>query len=107
MIDEMALLPMRDALRDVAGVTEKRMMGGVCFLVNGNMLGGVDKGRYMFRIGKDQEGEALARPGANPMIQGGRKLGGFAWVDRDGCDQESLASWVALTLRFVGNLPPK
>ena len=107
MVDETTLLPIRAALSGVAGVSEKRMMGGVCFLVNGNMLGGAGKGRYMFRVGKDQEAEALGRPGANPMIQGGRKLGGFVWVEPDGCGAEALADWVARALRFAGNLPPK
>jgi len=107
MVDDTTLIPMRAALAGVSGVTEKRMMGGVCFLVNGNMLGGADKGRYMFRVGKDQEAEAMARPGANPMIQGGRKLGGFVWVDADGCDAQTLADWIALALRFAGSLPPK
>lgn len=52
MVDDATLIPMRAALAGVSGVVEKRMMGGVCFLVNGNMLGGADKGRYMFRVGK-------------------------------------------------------
>ncbi|MEM7442976.1 MAG: TfoX/Sxy family protein [Pseudomonadota bacterium] len=107
MVEEQALLPMRVALTGVSGVTEKRMMGGVCFLVNGNMLGGVNKDRYMFRVGKELEAEALARPGAEPMVHGGRRMGGLVWVDRAACQESALDGWVALALRFAGELPPK
>jgi len=51
------------ALGKRKGVTEKRMMGGLCFMFNGNMVGGADRdaktqyGRFMFRVGKDNEKE--------------------------------------------------
>lgn len=102
----------RNAIDGLVGVTEKRMMGGVCFMLDGNMLGGADRrktgqGRFMFRVGKDNENEALRRPGAQAMEQGGRKMTGLFFVDEEDCDAEQLSGWIALALTFVGSLPPK
>lgn len=58
---------MRVALKGCRGITEKKMFGGYCWMLRGNMLCGVEVGRYMFRVGKELEGEALRRPGATPM----------------------------------------
>ena len=72
----------RDALGGRVGISEKRMMGGVCFLLNGNMIGGCDRTksgerRFMFRVGKDNDEAAAELTGASPMIQGGRRMRGF------------------------------
>ncbi len=88
------------------------MMGGVCLMVDGNMLGGADRqkdgaGRFMFRVGKDNEAEALSRPGAVPLEQGGKRMGGMVFVDEAARDADALKKWVALALSFVGALPPK
>jgi hypothetical protein len=58
---------MRAALHSRQGIVEKKMFGGCCWMLNGNMLCGVEVGRYMFRVGKELEREASARPGARPM----------------------------------------
>lgn len=110
--DELLALRMRDAIGDLGIVTEKRMMGGVCFMIDGNMLGGADRqtdgtGRYMFRVGKDNQAEALSRPGAIPVANAGRRMGGMVFVDEAACEGERLKEWVALAYRFVGTLPPK
>jgi len=110
--DEVLSMKFRDALGSLAGVTEKRMMGGVCFFLDGNMIGGADRtksgeGRYMFRVGKDNEAEALRRPGAAIVEQGGRRMGGLIFVDEQTCDAAALEGWVALALGFVRTLPPK
>ncbi len=110
--DEFLAERLRDAIGDQRPVAEKRMMGGVCFMIDGNMLGGADRqkdgsGRFMFRVGKDNETEALSRPGAIPLEQGGRRMGGMVFVDESACGPKELKSWVALALKFVGALPPK
>jgi TfoX/Sxy family transcriptional regulator of competence genes len=110
--DPLLSMQFRDALGSVAGVTEKRMMGGICFFLDGNMIGGVDRsksgeGRYMFRVGKDNEAEALRRPGAAVVEQGGRRMGGLVFVDEKACDAAALEDWLALALSFVSTLPPK
>jgi hypothetical protein len=109
--DEALAQGLRDGLRGVKGVSEKRMMGGLCVLVNGNMLGGVDRtkagaDRFMFRVGKDNEAEALRRPGATIVEMGGRRLGGLVFVD-EACDRDALKEWLAFALGFVGKLPRK
>lgn len=102
----------RDALSGVEAVTEKRMMGGLCLLVHGNMLGGIDraksgKDRFMFRVGKDNEANALRRPGASIVDMGGKRLGGLIFVDAEECDGDALNGWIDLALGFVGRLPKK
>lgn len=110
--DESLAQRLRDALRTVKGVTEKRMMGGLCLLVNGNMLVAVDRmeggrDRFMFRVGKENQVEALSRPGASIVDMGGKRFGGFVFVDAADCDAAAMQAWIALALSFVGHLPKK
>jgi|SoiMethySBSTD1v2_1073268.scaffolds.fasta_scaffold1140288_2 TfoX/Sxy family transcriptional regulator of competence genes len=110
--DEAHAQRFRDALRGVKGVSEKPMMGGLCLLVNGNMLGGVDRtkggtGRFMFRVGKQNESKALARPGASAVEMGGRRIGGFVFVEAEACTPRALTDWIALALGYVQTLPGK
>lgn len=103
---------LRDALADVPGVTEKRMFGGLCFLLNGNMLCGVHGDKVgpgaMFRVGKDNEAAALAVEGAGPMNFTGRKMGGMVDVTPEAlADDTSRDEWLRLALDFVGTLPSK
>jgi len=74
---------MRRALVGRPGITEKKMFGGFCWMLHGNMLCGVEVGRYMFRVGKELESEALARPGSSPMDITGKPMRGFVWVQAD------------------------
>ncbi len=102
----------RKAAHSLGAMSEKRMMGGVCFLLNGNMLGGADRNkeglrRFMFRVGKDAHAEALNRPGAMPMEMGGRRMTGFIFVDAEQCDDGMLADWIRLACSFVAELPAK
>ncbi|MBM3516317.1 MAG: TfoX/Sxy family protein [Alphaproteobacteria bacterium] len=105
--DEALATRLRHALSGVAGVSERSMFGGLCFLLDGNMLCGVEKTRYMFRVGKEKEAAALARPGAAPMDFTGRPLGGMVWVDAAECRGWRLAGWLSLARAFVGKLPKK
>ena len=99
---------LRDDLAEVPGITEKRMFGGLAFLLDGNMLCGVHKGGGMFRVGSAQEGAALAVPGARPMDFTGRPMAGFVEVDdalmADDARRQSL---LGLARGFVGGLPAK
>ena len=98
---------MRDALKRRRGIEEKKMFGGYCWMLKGNMLCGVEVGRYMFRVGKDLEAEALARPGAAPMDITGRPMRGFVWVKAQHAEGKSLRDWIDLASRYVTTLPPK
>lgn len=98
---------MRDALAGRPDIAEKKMFGGYCWMLNGNMLCGVGVGQFMFRVGKDREAEALARPGARPMDITGRPMRGLVWVDADAAIEAGLNSWIDLAAEFAGSLPPK
>lgn len=96
--------------RELAGrrdVAEKKMFGGICWMLNDHMLCGVEVGRYMFRVGPDQEADALARPGASPMDITGRPMRGFVWVNAAEATDNQLTRWVEMAARYVGGLPPK
>ena len=110
--DEALATRFRDTLAGRAGISERRMMGGVCFMLNGNMIGGADRtkdgrGRFMFRVGKANEAEALARAGASVAMQGGRRMSGLVFVDEDACPDATLNDWISLALGFAETLPPK
>lgn len=98
---------MRMALHKRPGVLEKKMFGGYCWMLRGNMLCGVEAGRYMFRVGKELEPEALKRPGARKMDITGKPMTGFVWVDADAALETGLSDWIAFATRYVGGLPPK
>ena len=98
---------LRAALAGRSSVTEKRMFGGTCFLLGGNMLCGTGSGDFMFRVGKETHAAALKRRGAKPMLLNGRLMEGFIWVDPAACDAKGLESWLVLATAYVGKLPPK
>ena len=110
--DEALADRMRLALKAHAGISERRMMGGICFFLHGNMLSGArrDKDgvrRFMFRVGKAREAEALSNPVASPVIHGARKLGGFIHVIDEDCGENDLHGWLAMCLDHASALPPK
>ena len=111
-IDESLNERFRKATAKLEGMSETKMMGGTCFMLKGNMLGGADQpkqgpARFMFRVGKDSQADALSRDGAIPFEPGGRRMGGIVFVDASLCDTPALNSWIKLALSFVGTLKPK
>ena len=86
---------------------EVRMFGGLCFMLNGNMLAGTSKRGLLLRVGKDQYPEALKRPGAKPMEMTGRLMEGYVFVDPPPRDERVLRDWIELAVTFVKTLPPK
>lgn len=97
----------RAALKGRRNITERKMFGGVCFLLREHMLAGTGGGRFMFRVGKENDAAALARPGASPMAFNGRRYQGFVWVDPEECSAAQLRQWLALAEGYVSTLPPK
>lgn len=88
------------------GVTEKKMFGGLCFMVRGHMCCGVEKNRMMLRIGPERHAAALKRPGAKPMDFTGRPMKGFVFVDRKAlATRRQLERWLALALAYNAELP--
>ncbi len=98
---------MREALSKRSGITEKKMFGTFCWMLNGNMLCGVGVGRFMFRVGKERQEEALERPGTLPMDFTGRRMRGLVWVDADATIDAGLDDWIDYAAEFAGSLPPK
>ncbi len=105
--DEYLAERVRDLTAHRPEVSEKKMFGGICFFLNGNMLCGVEVGRYMFRVGKEQEAKALKKPGASTMDITGRPMGGLVHVSDSVCEGEGLKQWLDMAEQFVGLLPPK
>jgi len=99
---------MRDNLADETGITEKKMFGGLCFMMNGNMVCGVHAGGGMFRVGKSREAEARTIEGAGALTFTGRPMGGMIEVDEDAlADDERRLKWIALAVKNAASLPAK
>lgn len=98
---------MRNALAARPGITETKMFGGHCWMLDGNMLCGVEVWQFMFRVSKELEAEALLRPGASPMDITGKPMRRIIWVDADEAIEAGLDTWIDFTARFVGSLPHK
>ncbi len=89
-------------------VTEKKMVGGLSFLVGGNMCCGVTGTALMIRVGAEGREQALAEPHVRPMEFGGRAVSGFVCIDPAGfADDDALTRWVQRGLDFVHGLPAK
>jgi TfoX/Sxy family transcriptional regulator of competence genes len=106
-VDEDLAERMRAILGTTGAVREVRMFGGLCFMLNGNMLAGTSKRGLLVRVGKDQHSDALARPGAKPMEMAGRSMAGYIFVDPAPRDERALGDWLELAIAFVKTLPPK
>jgi hypothetical protein len=99
---------MRSDLAEVAGISERKMFGGLCFMLNGHMVCGVHKGGGMARVGKAAEAAALEIDGIEPLSFTGRKMGGMVDVSEDLLgDDERRARIVAMSLGYAQSLPPK
>ena len=106
--DEGVAALLRDELIGKGEVREQKMFGGLCFLVNGNMVCGVHKGGGMFRVGKERSAGAMAIAGAGPMVMGGRTMGGMVDVgDEALADDERRRAWMLLALANAASLPAK
>ncbi len=106
--DEKLAERIRAVLKRRRGVSEKKMFGGLCFLVNGNMCCGVEKNRLVLRVGPERHKEVLRRKNARPMDFTGRPLKGFVYVPRSGFDTKAkLAGWIEPALEYAKSLPKK
>ena len=100
---------LRAGLADRTDLTEKKMFGGLCFLLGGNMCCGITgQGQLMLRVGPDAYEAALTRPHAREMDFTGRAMRGMVYVDTAGIESDAqLRDWLALAVDFAGSLPPK
>lgn len=106
--DENLAQRISDVLAGQANTAEKKMMGGLVFMVHGNMCCGVSGESLMVRVGSGGREAALTRAHTRPMEFGGRSPKGFIFVDREGIKSATaLAGWVQRGLDFVATLPAK
>lgn len=89
------------------GLVERRMFGGIGFMLNGNMLVGTSKRGLLVRVGKDRHALALSRPGAGVMEMRGRVIEGYVFVDPSHLGDADLRGWLDLALSHARELPSK
>ena len=98
----------RDALIRIARVDEKKMFGGVGFLLNGNMLVCVWKDSLIVRLGPDGYADALQEEFVREFDITGRPMKGWVMVDEDGVERDDqLMGWIGQAINFVKTLPGK
>ena len=99
--DEKLAGRIRQALQDHPSVEEKKMMGGLTFMVNGKMCVGIFKNELMCRINPDKRDEALERSGCHEMDFTGKPMKGFVLVSSEGMkSQKDFDYWINLSLDY-------
>ncbi|GJM10534.1 MAG: RNA methyltransferase [Lysobacteraceae bacterium] len=108
-VDDALLDRLRTLVANWPGVSEKRMFGGICLMLNGHMLVGLGShDALMVRVGPDQYENALNQPFAREMDFTGRPMRGFVYVDTEGLEEDdALSRWLERASKFVLSLPPK
>lgn len=106
--DEGLVQRMREALAAIPDIDEKKMFGGIGFLLNGNMACGVNKDDLIVRVGPDAYETALAEPYTKDFDMTGRPMKGWVVVRPAGyATDEMLKGWVQRGVDFALSLPPK
>ena len=106
--DESLAECIRHALGRKKGIEEKKMFGGLCFLLNGNMLVGVWKNSLIARLGPEQGEEALLEPHVKEMNITGKPMKNWIMVEPEGvAEVAAVKEWVQRAVKFVGKLPAK
>ena len=105
--DERLAARVRALLASRAGVSERKMPGGLTFMVGGTMCCGVNAEELIVRLDPEREDDALARPHARPMDLTVRRMRGFITVHPDGQTGSRLDQWVHEAVARAGTLPPK
>ena len=106
--DESLAERVRAALASEPGVIEKKMFGGLAFMVRGHMACGIVGDELMVRVGADAYDDALGRPHASPCEFTGRPMKGMVMVGRAGFASEGdLATWVESGAAFARTLPAR
>jgi TfoX/Sxy family transcriptional regulator of competence genes len=98
----------RQRLARRKGIEEKKMFGGIGFLLNGNMLVGVWKDSLIVRLGPEGGDEALKEPHVSAFNITGRPMKGWVLVAPEAIEgDDPLSGWVRRAIKFVGQLPAK
>jgi TfoX/Sxy family transcriptional regulator of competence genes len=107
--DEELAARIRDLVGDEPGVVEKKMFGGLAFLVGGNMaVAASGQGGLLVRVDPDQADALVAKTGARPMEMRGRELAGWLRVEAgDVRTERELGRWVERGTSYARSLPSK
>ncbi|HKC13845.1 MAG TPA: TfoX/Sxy family protein [Vicinamibacteria bacterium] len=98
----------RGILTDRRDVSEKKMFGGIAFMLRGNMCVGIVKDDLMVRVGPEAHEELVQQAHARPMDFAGRPMKGFLYVASTGLDSDAdLERWVGYGLKHAMSLPAK
>jgi len=98
----------RGVLEDRGKVTERRMFGGLAFLMRGNMTVGIVKDELMVRVGPETYAQAVREPHARAMDFTGRPMKGFIFVAAEGLESDAeLERWVDRGVTYGASLPAK
>jgi TfoX/Sxy family transcriptional regulator of competence genes len=99
----------RELIAGEPGLTEKKMFGGLSFLIDGHMSVGVSgRGGLMVRVDPAQTDELVDKPHARPFEMRGREMQGWLRVDADGVrTKRQLEPWVRRGVAYARSLPPK
>ena len=91
-----------------SGVAERKMFGGITFLLRGNMCCGVHREALIARLGPEEAGKALAEPHTRVFDLTGRPMKAWVLVEPPGLAKKAeLAGWVDRAAAYAGSLPPK
>jgi len=105
--DEKLADRVRDVLEEVEGATERKLFGGLAFMVRGHMACGIVGDDLMLRLGAEGAERALERPHVRPMDFTGKPMTGMVYVGAHGLEGAALRRWMAEATGFVAGLPPK
>lgn len=98
----------REVLGERPGLTERKMFGGLAFLLDGKMFVGIVGGTLMARVGLERHQDALTQPHVREMDFTGRPMKGYVYIDPPGLTEDrDLAAWVVWCANFVAALPDK
>ena len=105
--DEKLAARVRAVLAKRTDVSERKMFGGLTFMVAGHMCCGVNGDELIVRLDPNRENDALERPHARPMDFTGRPMRGFVTVEPKGLNGAQLKRWVQEAVARAESLPPK
>jgi TfoX/Sxy family transcriptional regulator of competence genes len=107
--DEELANRLRECLQGESGLSEKRMFGGLAFLLDGNMTVNVSsRGGLMLRVDPAESDALVAKPHAERMVMRGREMDGWLRVRPEGVrTKRDLARWVKVGVTYARTLPPK
>ena len=104
--DELART-VRSVLHGAGTITEKKMFGGIGFMLDGNLVAGVSTRGLLVRVGAQRQGDVLRLPGARLMEMRGKVMPGYVRIDPAAATNAHVQTSIGAALAFVRMLPAK